>query len=88
MLKVDEASAPREETAAEREAYLYSTGHLGVYVHVGDDQLCETAARNGHLEILQWARRIGCPWEASTCYGAAENGHLEILQWATNNGCP
>ena len=38
------------------------------------------AAREGHLEVLQWARRNGCPWEETTCSGAAGQGHMEVLQ--------
>ncbi|CAN0438640.1 unnamed protein product, partial [Ectocarpus fasciculatus] len=48
--------------------------------------LCEKAAYNGHLEVLQWARNNGCPWDEKTCSWAAGNGHLEVLQWARNNG--
>jgi hypothetical protein len=36
------------------------------------------AAHNGQLEILQWARANGCPWNEYTCSYAARNGHLEI----------
>ena len=43
---------------------------------------------NGHLEVLQWARAHGCPWDKWTCAYAAEGGHLEVLQWARANGCP
>merc|ERR1719443_954090 len=50
--------------------------------------LCAYAAMNGHLEVLQWARAHGCPWNTSTCAEAAENGHLEVLQWARAHGCP
>jgi hypothetical protein len=39
------------------------------------------------LEVLQWARENGCPWDDSTCTCAAQNGHLEVLQWARENGC-
>jgi hypothetical protein len=42
----------------------------------------------GHLEVLQWARRHGCPWDEYTCTAAAEEGHLEVLRWARANGCP
>merc|ERR1719389_156775 len=42
----------------------------------------------GHLEVLQWARAHGCPWDEVTCALAAENGHLEVLQWARAHGCP
>ena len=42
----------------------------------------------GHLEVLQWARANGCPWDQRTCAYAATGGHLEVLQWARANGCP
>ncbi len=52
------------------------------------DILCAYAAKSGHLEILQWARSQGCPWDRWTCTYAAEGGHLEVLQWAHSQGCP
>ena len=51
-------------------------------------KLCTFAARAGHLELLQWARLNGCPWDVWTCVNAARNGHLDMLQWARLNGCP
>ncbi|HEV7735865.1 MAG TPA: hypothetical protein VGO47_00590, partial [Chlamydiales bacterium] len=51
-------------------------------------KICAEAAREGRLEILQWARANGCPWDESTCANAARNGYLEILQWARANSCP
>jgi hypothetical protein len=42
----------------------------------------------GHLEVLKWARKHGCPWDVMTCAAAALGGHLEILQWARANGAP
>jgi hypothetical protein len=50
--------------------------------------LCSWSAGNGHMEVLQWARANGCPWDWRTCATAAYNGHLEVLQWARVNGCP
>ena len=46
------------------------------------------AAKYGHLEVLQWARANGCPWNKWTCAFAARHGHLEVLQWLRANGCP
>ena len=43
---------------------------------------------NGHLEVLQWARAHGCPWDAETCVMAARQGHREVLVWARAQGCP
>ena len=42
----------------------------------------------GHLDVLQWARAQGCPWNWCTCVKAAEGGHLKLLSWARANGCP
>ena len=50
--------------------------------------VCSYAALGGHLEVLQWARANGCPWDEDTCSAAANRGHLEVLQWARANGCP
>mmetsp|Transcript_8247 Transcript_8247/g.17064 ORF Transcript_8247/g.17064 Transcript_8247/m.17064 type:complete len:85 (+) Transcript_8247:1-255(+) len=52
------------------------------------------AAMGGHLEVLQWLREEGSPWNEYTCYDeytcevAARGGHLELLRWALENGCP
>ena len=45
-------------------------------------------ARNGHLEVLQWARAHGCSWDKSTCAAAALSKHFEILESARTMGCP
>ena len=46
------------------------------------------AAKGGHLEVLQWARANGCPWDNQTLLEARENGHSELENWAIANGCP
>ena len=46
------------------------------------------AAESGNLEVLQYARANGCPWDHGTCAGAAKGNHLEVLQWAHANNCP
>jgi hypothetical protein len=51
-------------------------------------EACAYAAREGHLELLKWARENGCDWDSRTCANAAEGGHLELLKWARENGCP
>ena len=49
---------------------------------------CAIIAKVGKLEVLQWARANGCPWdEYNTCSAAERRGHLEVLQWVAN-GCP
>ena len=40
------------------------------------------------MEMLNYARANGCPWDEGTCAAAARGGHLEVLQWARANGCP
>jgi hypothetical protein len=46
------------------------------------------AAHGGHLEVLQWARANGCPWDETTCEAAVARGHLDVVQWAKENDCP
>ena len=45
------------------------------------------AAGGGHLDVLQWARDTGHPWNAMTTSRAARGGHLKVLRWALANGC-
>lgn len=52
------------------------------------DEICATAAENGHLGALQWARRHQIPWDERTCAAAAKSGHFGVLRWARENGCP
>ena len=49
---------------------------------------CSSAAKNGHLDVLKWARENGCEWDSWTCSNAAKNGHLDVLEWVRENGCP
>jgi len=43
---------------------------------------CYMAARNGHLEILQWLRAQGCPWNVNEIYNVADkNQEWLILHW-------
>lgn len=51
------------------------------------EDVCEKAAAEGNLEMLQLARKHGYAWNEKTCEAAAMAGHLEILQWAHANGC-
>ena len=52
-----------------------------------DDDVCTSAAANGHFHVLKWAHARGGPWSARTCSAAAECGHLEMLQWLRANEC-
>ena len=48
--------------------------------------ICPSSAEGGHLEVLQWARAHGCPWNELPCTRAWAWGRDEVLQWA--QGCP
>ncbi len=56
--------------------------------HPTATEYATTLARGGHLNVLQWARSQGCPWDKWTCAFAAEAGNLEMLQRAHSQGCP
>jgi len=45
---------------------------------------CEDAARQGHLQALQWLRGCTpqCPWDEWTLIGALEHRHFSIVVWA------
>ena len=64
---------------------LFAYGETG---YPWDKTACANAARNGHLEVIQWLRAKGCPWDKTTCNNAALGGHLEMLKWARANCCP
>jgi len=44
-------------------------------------------ASHGYLNILRWARDLGCPWDERVCNNAAQQGHLDILEYAVDAGC-
>ena len=54
------------------------------------------AAGSGNMELVQWLRGEGCPWDKWTCAVAVgqgigqpdPHGHVEMLRWARENGCP
>mmetsp|Transcript_23789 Transcript_23789/g.55004 ORF Transcript_23789/g.55004 Transcript_23789/m.55004 type:complete len:166 (-) Transcript_23789:265-762(-) len=45
------------------------------------------AAAIGHLPMLKFLRRNGCPWDDRVYKIAALRGKLAVLQWAHANGC-
>ena len=47
------------------------------------ERFCEQMAEKGKLELLEFLRGKGCPWDEWTCEFAALNGHLECLKYAT-----
>ena len=52
------------------------------------ERFCAEMALKGNLELLQFLRAKGCPWDGWTCSSAAKNGHLECLKYAHENKCP
>ena len=52
----------------------------------GDWVTGSSAAREGHLAVLQWARQAGARGSSETC-GCGAGGHLEVLQWLRRTGC-
>jgi hypothetical protein len=59
-----------------------------LFTNHGLNGLCIWAAENGRLDVLQWARANGCPWNEWACACAAENGHLHVLEWLREHRCP
>ncbi|VVC38144.1 Ankyrin repeat-containing domain [Cinara cedri] len=53
-----------------------------------DFTISATAASNGHMDCLVYARSLGFQWDSKTCKNAASNGHLNILKYAHENSCP
>ena len=53
---------------------------------VWSTDILQTAARNGHLHILEHAWRPR--WTSGICTAAAKAGHLDILKWLRQKRCP
>ena len=88
---VDETGLRVEEMTAEvaaQNGFLDTLKNKLQKGRLDKQHMCENAALGGHLEVQQWARANGCPWDDWTCSGAARGGHLELMQWARANGCP
>ena len=52
-----------------------------------DERVMRFAALGGNLELVQFLRGEGCPWDWQTCLWAVDKGHVEVLRWARENGC-
>ncbi|TMW68231.1 hypothetical protein Poli38472_007903 [Pythium oligandrum] len=84
-----------ERAAAHGHKYLVQ--HIAITRPLGDDQevaslVMDFAARNGHLDILQWLNDTKTLNRCSTraMDDAAKNGYLAIVQWLHENrqeGC-
>jgi hypothetical protein len=57
-------------------------------------KLIKSAAEEGNLDVLKWARKRQIPWNESICAAAAkilphkEHSSLEVLKWLREVGCP
>ncbi len=83
-------------------SYMYSSaircGHLHILKWLQGQQhrefditypwMCNKAAEYGQLEILKFAREIGCPWNIHTYIYALRNGNEELIKYLVDNGCP
>lgn len=54
---------------------------MTTHLKLMDESVCEVAAKKGHLEMLQWLKSVGAPWDIYTAFRAAEYGQLETLKW-------
>ena len=54
----------------------------------GMESTCARAAASGRLDVLQYARENGCPWDEETVQKAIFGGHRAVAVWAIENGCP
>ena len=45
-----------------------------------DESCCHGAAHAGHLEVLEWARSQGAPWDAARIAGMSL-GHHDVTEW-------
>ena len=51
-------------------------------------EICAAAAGAGKLNVLQWARENGCPWDQETLVSAIRGNHFTVAKWAVDNGVP
>jgi len=72
------------------EGWIGTDGVTKLYPTKGIE--CTAAAREGHLETLQWMRAQDppFPWTSRTFENAIEGGHLHVLKWAhaQDRPCP
>ena len=53
-----------------------------------NEDTCNSAARSGHLAVLQRVYDNGCPMNSNLmCINAEYSGYLAVLKWARKNCC-
>jgi hypothetical protein len=83
-----EGYATKVDASADVPSWVLPSLGLNSLTFKQKKQLMVAAAKGGRLQILQWAREQGCPWDRSVSEAAAEGGHLAVLQWLRQEGCP
>ena len=72
-------------------------GNLEVLKHVRQlgfqwsNKVCILAAKNGHLDMIKWARSQECPWNPSKMFPAAvtcRTNQLDLYEWLWQQECP
>lgn len=48
-------------------------------------EVCALAAGQGHLELLEWLRSRGCPWDSRTTAAATKSTDIRVLQYCCQN---
>ena len=67
-----------------------STGVLAFLYFLGIrcvEQSYNIAEKYGPIEVFEWLRNNGFPWDEDTCDKAAKHGHLDLLIWAHKSDC-
>jgi hypothetical protein len=49
--------------------------------------ICEGAAKNGSIEMVVYARQLGCELNARAMHAVAERGRLSMCQYLHSEGC-
>ena len=52
-----------------------------------DARVMMEAAGSGNMELVQWLRGEGCPWDKWACENAVHQVDVEMLRWLRENGC-
>ena len=76
-LPADEAAAAT--AAAAQEGSLMRLQALRSAGRPWDDRVPRRAAQHGHVAVLQWAWRHGCPWSWDA---VTDSRHARVLAWA------
>jgi len=50
--------------------------------------ICAYAMSSSRLDMVEYLRTHGCPWDERVSYCAAHAGRLDTLQWLRDRGCP